>query len=197
MPLSLYIECFSSVFWEHYSLCTFIVAICSRNWLVLDLKWYISRSGMSSLQWAHLSILFRFTWIENMEKFSVRVQIWLLQEFLLIAQFMKGFFWKRRQNFLLLWMFNKYLVQALLLVSVWGICDPEYGYSILGGVGYGGMKVMFTSVKVQEDHFLFALWFFRNGAWNKAEAASLKLHTLNDFPVTYMVLVIMLHKIWG
>jgi hypothetical protein len=30
-----------------------------------------------------------------MEKFSVRVKIWLLQEFLLIVQFMKGFFLKK------------------------------------------------------------------------------------------------------
>jgi hypothetical protein len=30
-----------------------------------------------------------------MEKFSVCVKIWLLQEFLLIVQFMKGIFWKK------------------------------------------------------------------------------------------------------
>jgi hypothetical protein len=30
----------------------------------------------------------------------------------------------------------------------------------------------------------------------KQELHTLKLHTLSDFPVTYMVLVIMLHKIW-
>jgi hypothetical protein len=31
------------------------------------------------------------------------------------------------------------------------------GILFLGVLGMGGMKVMFTSVKVQEDHFLFAL----------------------------------------
>jgi hypothetical protein len=34
-----------------------------------------------------------------MEKFSVRVKIWLLQEFLLIVQFMKGIFLKKASNF--------------------------------------------------------------------------------------------------
>ncbi len=61
------------------------------------------------------------------------------KNFFWLSNLWREFFGKRCQKVLLLWTFNVYLVQAFLLVSVWGICDPEYGYSVLGVLGMGGI----------------------------------------------------------
>lgn len=84
------------------------------------------------------SILFRFTWIGNMEKFSVRVKIWLLQEFLLIVQFMKGIFWKKVSK-----VFTVVNVQRVFGSSISVSISLRYLWSwvwvfCFGGVGYGG-----------------------------------------------------------
>jgi len=84
------------------------------------------------------SILFRFTWIGNMEKFSVCVKIWLLQEFLLIVQFMKGIFWKKVSKG-----FTVVNVQRVFGSSISVSISLRYLWSwvwvfCFGGVGYGG-----------------------------------------------------------